>query len=306
MENKCCCCTATWAGQRFYGLLKNILVAEKAGVKGQDLRVHSVFGKVINLSWGDNLLSIVQEGLGNAAGFLVVEAPENLEFTGTGVSPAMGISINDLCLKVGKVLAVDCRQLREWRGRNRTELSWQSSNLPGENLRALKEAISRWGIQGGAGELSRPSLIDDSRLTGALACLKKALLREAEFNLYAALAGMLGYGPGLTPSGDDVLLGFLAAAHSGAEYQALLPKLRQAVESNLTRTTDVSRHVLRQALAGEFHEYLQEVLHAVSRKSPESVWMAAKKLLRLGATSGTDIATGIYLAFSWGIDAITG
>jgi len=116
------------------------------------------------------------------------------------------------------------------------------------------------------------------------------------------LAGQLvGLGPGLTPSGDDFLLGLLAADHffsrAGMDApRAVFDRLPPLLES----TTTVSRLMLEAALAGHFAAPVSDLLASIveegeeeirSRKIRESV----ARLRKVGATSGEDVLAGIIL-----------
>jgi len=293
-------CTAICAGRRFYQLLQPGLKGREVGRQRLNLSVHSVFRRVLNLCREEGLFSLVRRGTGNAPGFLVIDLPENINFITLGLRRGMPVSLEGEWLLVGEVLAVDCRRLRLWPGQARTALTWKRENLPRNNLQALHAAIWRWGVRGGMKDIiSHPG---GHPLAASLSCLARGLCYGRAGDLATAMTGILGYGPGLTPAGDDLVVGLLAAAGTGVEYQVCLPGLHRAIISNLNRTTTVSAHILRQAMAGDYHEYLQEVLHAVTRGVPEKVTVAARSLLGLGATSGTDMATGLYLAFTWQLE----
>jgi len=108
---------------------------------------------------------------------------------------------------------------------------------------------------------------------------------------------LIGYGAGLTPDGDDYLLGYLAALWPwrgdpvvGAHRFAVA----RAVERNLGRTTDLSGHFLRLAVQGHFSEPIEGLLRAFAGHVAEvAVRPLADALLRFGATSGADILAGM-------------
>lgn len=73
------------------------------------------------------------------------------------------------------------------------------------------------------------------------------------------LMHMLGLGPGLTPSGDDFIVGYLAASYafSDSNGQKKLHEIDQRLRPHLQMmTTNVSGHYLSKALQGEFVESL--------------------------------------------------
>lgn len=77
------------------------------------------------------------------------------------------------------------------------------------------------------------------------------------------LMHMLGLGPGLTPSGDDFIVGYLAASYalSGSYGQKKLYEIDQHLRPQLQMmTTNVSGHYLSKALQGEFVESLASLM----------------------------------------------
>ena len=109
-----------------------------------------------------------------------------------------------------------------------------------------------------------------------------------------AVHTLIGLGPGLTPAGDDALIGWLAGT-------ALLPveprrdALCAAIRRCLPRTTDVSRAHLEDALAGEFSEPLAHFANALL-VSTVRARDALAELAAVGATSGLDAANGLLVA----------
>lgn len=107
----------------------------------------------------------------------------------------------------------------------------------------------------------------------------------------AAARSLLGLGPGLTPAGDDCLVGWLAGAWtSGVEGRGLVEAVRlELVAAAAERTGPLSRAFLAAAVAGEAAEPLREFVLA-----PDDARLTG--LLALGATSGADLLAGYLLA----------
>lgn len=108
-----------------------------------------------------------------------------------------------------------------------------------------------------------------------------------------AVAGLLGRGPGLTPSGDDVLAGYLLAAGAfGLEIE----QVRRAVAARAPQATSaLSAQLLRHAARGEAVRELIELTAALTQ--PDAMLTAvAARLLQVGHTSGASLAWGALLA----------
>ncbi len=109
---------------------------------------------------------------------------------------------------------------------------------------------------------------------------------------------LVGLGAGLTPTGDDVLVGLLAAtwAHieTAPQRAAWMQALTGTVREQSHRTNDISRSYLVLAVEGQFSSSLAALARAIcSGSSPETVHEAAEVAFRTGHTSGLDAVTGL-------------
>jgi len=101
---------------------------------------------------------------------------------------------------------------------------------------------------------------------------------------------LVGRGPGLTPSGDDVLAGALVAAHAVA-HPLLAHWCERTRHALATRsTTAVSRGLLQHALEGWAVPQLADYLEAVCGRSTSSA--ARARLLAIGHSSGAALVAG--------------
>jgi hypothetical protein len=129
-----------------------------------------------------------------------------------------------------------------------------------------------------------------------------AMQQEDATALSAATTRLIGYGIGGTPSGDDLLVGFLAALTRSSVPRAermhrLLSKCL-GKQLNNDATSLLSLTVLHHALAGEFSEKIQDVTQLLMHPDDLDVLESAlQRLLLHGATSGSEMFLGIYLGF---------
>jgi hypothetical protein len=108
----------------------------------------------------------------------------------------------------------------------------------------------------------------------------------------AVATTLLGQGPGLTPSGDDVLAGYLAAA---AAYRLPVDGLRALVRAEAAqRTTTLSAALLRHAGEGEAVPEVIALLDAL--RDGRSLDAALRALVAIGHTSGAALAAGVLAA----------
>jgi len=113
----------------------------------------------------------------------------------------------------------------------------------------------------------------------------------------AVAARLLGSGPGLTPSGDDVLAGFLAgAAAFGLDAAALREAIAVLAPAG---TTALSAALLWHAGRGECIEEVAAVaaiLTSHRRIEPEQAGPAVSRLRSVGHSSGAALAEGLVTA----------
>jgi Protein of unknown function (DUF2877). len=107
----------------------------------------------------------------------------------------------------------------------------------------------------------------------------------------------VGRGIGLTPSGDDFLIGILYINHGYPFITALFfQELEKLLEQEYT--TRVSTHYLRCAMKGLYSETLKEVLQRIEEGNVEALDKSIKHLEQFGHTSGHDTMLGILSGLS--------
>jgi hypothetical protein len=120
--------------------------------------------------------------------------------------------------------------------------------------------------------------------TGALARHDRAAAAKSAHDL-------IGLGPGVTPSGDDLLVGLEAALHALADPRAGF--LAAALTDIDERTTVVAATLLRRAAQGEFAERIHRLLAALLGPDDRAIPGAIERAVAWGATSGTDCLVGV-------------
>jgi len=136
-----------------------------------------------------------------------------------------------------------------------------------------------------------------------LRLLLKSMNEQNIVGIVGSVSRLAGLGPGLTPSGDDVLGGFTAvmtllASHlsdQAAFYQAIALCIPGVARPH---TLTLSTVLLDHAARGEVAEHLGDLLLSLALpvEKSETVQAAAARLLAYGTTSGADTLLGILLA----------
>lgn len=110
----------------------------------------------------------------------------------------------------------------------------------------------------------------------------------------AKLAGaLIGLGPGLTPSGDDALIGMLAARRCLGERNRADSALERLCRDALRLTSLVSASYLALAADGHFAQPLRDTARAIANRDDSALRYAAWHCARTGATSGADGLEGM-------------
>ena len=139
-----------------------------------------------------------------------------------------------------------------------------------------------------------------ARLSHTLPMLARATERRDVTAIVGAAARLVGLGPGLTPSGDDFIAGYLAALRSRAGFDcsidAMLQSLADALAPLFLRTNAISRQMLSDAAQGRFAERLIDVTRAVAGAG--DVVGAAARALASGHSSGADTLCGLLFGYA--------
>ncbi|WP_433231472.1 oxamate carbamoyltransferase subunit AllH family protein [Actinomadura formosensis] len=165
-------------------------------------------------------------------------------------------------------------------------------------VHALEEELTAAGALTAAGPAGGGLAGHPDPAALAAACAAGDLAGAVE-----AAERIVGLGPGLTPSGDDILCGLLvslrlvgdAVRHGGAAVR-LADWLGAAVTTDAgTRTTALAATLLHCAAAGGAGAEVAAVLRRVAGCEPPggAGRGAVRRLLSVGHTSGTDLAHGV-------------
>jgi hypothetical protein len=116
---------------------------------------------------------------------------------------------------------------------------------------------------------------------------------------------VIGLGPGVTPSGDDILIGFLAGLHSTADHKKERLEFIQAVGNALfffsRETNDISRTYIQHAIKGEFSSSFVTLIEAIQFGDEARLISVTKDAMQIGHSSGMDSITGLLMGLAvWG------
>lgn len=246
-------------------------LARIAGMRGV---VHAVFPTAAYVEASDGSMHVIHDcSHGHTPTSLIVDGARPATWGAVLGDPVAG--------RLGQVrigaMRLDARQARVWRPRPATRCG--TAPPAGPLTKIIRQTA------GDAFERLEP---DCRRLAAAIAAGDGAATA-------ASTRALVGSGPGLTPSGDDALVGVLAVLHRtgpGAVAASLRVILVTSMLPLLGRTTAISAHYLRLAMGGHFGEHLTNLVDGLEpdgKVSPELV----ARVRSNGATSGADALVGV-------------
>lgn len=153
--------------------------------------------------------------------------------------------------------------------------------------RTPRPAVSAPALRRGATVVAGPR----SNPGGSLRRLAAAARARDPYAVADAARALLGAGPGLTPAGDDVLVGWLAGLRAWDPDAAVL---LSAWPSPGGRTTALSAELLARAADGLVVDLLVDLLDAMGGHGP--VGPALARLDGYGASTGRMLALGARTA----------
>lgn len=162
-----------------------------------------------------------------------------------------------------------------------------------ENLQNLNDYVAGLNKETGAAIFLSHFLTEENPFAKALQslCMKKRSLANSSIGF------LLGRGVGLTPSGDDMLVGHLAARKLlNEEDQIVENRILTELSKEPAVTTDISKHYLLCALSNRFSSPVSELIETLTAKSSkEQVQKAVDNIMKVGHTSGLDLLAGFIV-----------
>ena len=132
-------------------------------------------------------------------------------------------------------------------------------------------------------------------------CLKDAVTTGPESSIEKAITSLVGFGPGLTPTGDDFLTGIMAILHMmekmGYPHRAGNRILNYIARSCLDKTTIFSEQMLLDGASGHFAFPIAKLVKdLMTQDNEERLKSSVNDLLSAGASSGYDVLSGMLWA----------
>jgi Protein of unknown function (DUF2877) len=254
--------------------------------------VHSVFRRACNIQTErGELLVLLASELGNVPHGIRVRVPAGLAFA-DHLRAGQRVGCRARVLRIaGSGFAVDMSTAEVWRGR----LAAVDLGRPAaaDAWRIAWRALERHG----AGRDHDPLLRTVRERGLALAEASRVLDID---RAVTAMGALIGCGPGLTPAGDDLIVGcltgLLASRDGDSAKRCFLDALATAIATAVRGTGAISRAYLEHASRGHVAEPLARLAGAIADGAlPAEVEAAAGRALGVGHSSGGDGVFGLLL-----------
>lgn len=258
-------------------------------------RVHSVFARHCNLACRELLLTLSRAPAtdGPTVIRLTEDAPADLREWFTVGEP---VRAQRDTLRTPRV-ELQWRHARQW---------WPAAPRPPlpragivANLQHAERVLARCRI-------TRRSIIDGAAAPVA-AALQRACMTLDGPAAQSLVAQLIGWGEGLTPAGDDFLVGLMAGLDAMPNAESTGRSFRAAVASTVrthtARTSTIAAHCLRLAAAGHHAAPLLDLRQALLADADlGAVNAAMRAALSIGATSGADTVSGLLAGLAaWAV-----
>ena len=250
-------------------------------------RIHSRYARILNIETPDGELLTLQ-GPGLLQAPCAASLGVRIDSLPARLSPGDGVAQT---LQTPAALYLTSAGATLWDGHlaplpnlSRTVLHNAAASL----AQWLKQCVPDQGIVPVLDTFNGANSLLHRRFCDALASLFASRSISAA-NIEAMAAQVIGLGDGLTPSGDDLLVGFLAVWRVAGRGSIRFASLA-------AQTTDLSAAFLHCALDGHFSEPVARLMRALYGAETGDWRACAADLARVGHSSGADAMVGIVVA----------
>jgi len=258
--------------------------------------IASVFDRSFYLRSGDLFVCVGEPAIGNGPLTLIAD----MRVVDLGLRPGQHADVSDGRVAIGTV-AFTLHRCEPWRAPR-----WPQAQSP-ILLTRVRDVVTRRAAAEAPAESFGRAIAGTSECDTALA--RVARTRIARFaswvsdaiepygapaaSLPDSVRDLVGLGAGLTPSGDDFLIGALALLDALGERiaHAILARALEHVPPGLT--SPLSHCFLRTAAAGHVGEHLHRAVSSIVCGNVEGATAAIR---RIGHSSGWDMMAGVLTA----------
>lgn len=246
--------------------------------------VHSVFQTSFNVAVAGKLLNFSQEGMAlSAYGCLLPE--REMAAIIEGCKPKDLVRVHGEMVTIytaSEVFAIDLSKHQE------IDLAIPKIALPKEELvqSAVFSVLSELDFENHIG-------LESSGPTQEVFQILQTAQEQDPIEIRSALRHLIGCGKGLTPSGDDFLIGYSMIRKALIGGNVVEDTLREVVSEN--STTDISKAFYQALFDGYASSLFIALIKSVEDTDKAGISALVERIIRYGHTSGYDSLFGFYL-----------
>ena len=277
-------------------ILRSGMLAQEFCRRHARANLEAVFERSFYLRAGDEFICVGEPGIGNGPLTLIGHLGR---LSDRALQPRQSVAVCDRHIVIGNSIRLILDRSEAWR-----PPAWPicpspvrlidtcvalerraAIDAPEEGLARHISGVAETSARQALARVARPRIATFERW------LSGVLDEPAQGMACAdAVRGLIGLGPGLTPSGDDFLVGALALLDAIGERDAHAALARAIIAALPGATSPLSACFLRAAAAGHVGETLH---HAVSSVIAGDVGAAIEAIETIGHSSGWDMMAGI-------------
>lgn len=250
-------------------------------------RLHSRFSHAINwMNAEGEMVTFLSEDLPNGPNTLIVDI-ESFDDWVLNESVMLTKSSQGLSLSNTNINLMILEDVQIWR----TKLP-RLSKVNGDAILAIHLFLSL--NNGDLQEIEKKIYhqLDDNHLA-----LCQAIQAKNYDDVILCIQRNIGLGLGLTPSGDDRLVGFLLGCYiQSRRNMDLLESIQKAIAISHDRTNDISYAMLKCAAEGRFNEWLMVLSEVICHHDSKALDDAIQNVFSIGSRSGGDMLKGFVLS----------
>lgn len=244
--------------------------------------IHSIFDNVFNIKTTENnIISIVSLRKKNGPNFILVDFSD---FQKELIYIGCDVIGNSKKITIGKNLLIDISDTKMWKPNIKIK---KDKGILKNNLLFLNSILESHFLD--------HYLQFRDRFLERINDFIMSINEKNKQKIYKSIKNLIGFGQGLTPSGDDFLVGFLSSFYFFELSDDLLI-LKNYIKSTIfdlkENTNFLSKKFLEYALFDRYSEIILDFLNTLY-EDKDSIIISFNDLLKFGCTSGFDIIIGI-------------
>lgn len=229
--------------------------------------VHSIYKNTINISLEKEIISIQPKSLSKTPMSISIEN-KDISLDQLNILKGQKVDIENYFININNY-RFNFKETNLWNPN--LNLTINHLDISPNTIKFLHNLLRTFGREGGIGVLDIQSIED--------------------------VTSLIGKGIGLTPSGDDFIVGFLSTLFMIEQQNQIVTILREELITNinksLDKTTFLSQEFLTAACKKEFSEIIHNFYESLKSKDENRITLSTMEMLKLGHSSGSDTLSGI-------------